>query len=74
MEDGKVIGRIYEYRHTPAEYRWFWSVTAFHLDPALGITTNDGVPTLEDAKARFREAWSKVREASEQKQPPQDRD
>jgi hypothetical protein len=41
MEDGKVIGRIYEDRHTPAEYRWFWSITAFHVDPAFEITTND---------------------------------
>jgi len=70
MEDGKVIGRIYEDRRTPAEYRWFWS-TAFHVDPGFGITTNDRVPTLDEAKAQFREAWSKVRAASEQKQQPQ---
>ena len=38
MEDGQVIGRIYEDRHTPAEYQWFWSITE-HVDPALGITT-----------------------------------
>jgi hypothetical protein len=73
MEDGKVIGRIYEDRHTPAEYRWFWSITAFHVGPALGVTTNDRVP-LDEAKAQFREAWSKVRAASEQKQQPQSRD
>jgi len=67
MEDGKVIGRIYEDRHTPAEYRWFWSITAFHVDPALGITTNDRVPTLDEAKAEFRKAWSQVRASTEQK-------
>ena len=63
-----MIGRIYEDRHTPAEYRWFWSITAFHVDPAFEITTNDRVPTLEQAKAQFREAWSRVREATKQKE------
>jgi hypothetical protein len=27
IEDGKVIGRIYEGRYTPPDLRWFWSVT-----------------------------------------------
>ena len=39
IEDGQVVGRIYEDRHIPPEYRWFWSITE-HVDPALGITTN----------------------------------
>ena len=68
IEDGKVIGRIYEQRYVPADVRWFWSITAFHIDPAFGITTNAPVPTLDEAKAQFREAWSKVREASRQKE------
>ena len=68
MEDGQVIGRIYEERYVPADVRWFWSITAFHVDPALGISTNGRVPTLEQAKAAFREAWSKVCEASKQKE------
>jgi hypothetical protein len=66
IEDGKVVGRIYEDRHTPAAYRWFWSVTAFHGDPCFGITTNARVPTLDEAKAQFREAWGKVCEATKQ--------
>jgi hypothetical protein len=36
IEDGKVVGRIYEDLYTPADVRWFWSITAFHIDPALG--------------------------------------
>ena len=59
IEHGKVIGRIYEDRHTPAEYRWFWSITEY-VDPALGIVTNGRVPSLEDAKAQFETSWSKV--------------
>jgi hypothetical protein len=38
IEHEKVVGRIYEDRHTPAEYRWFWSITEY-VDPALGIST-----------------------------------
>jgi hypothetical protein len=60
IEHDKVIGRIYEQRYVPADVRWLWSITAFHVDPAFETTTNDRVPTLEEAKAQFREAWSKV--------------
>ena len=42
-------------RHTPAEFRWFWSMTALHVDPAFEIATNDRVPMLEQAKADFLE-------------------
>jgi hypothetical protein len=55
-----VIGRIYEDPHTPPQLRWFWSITVY-VDPALGITTNGLVPTLEEAKARFEASWSKCR-------------
>jgi hypothetical protein len=63
-----VIGRIYEDLYTPPDLRWFWSITAFHVDPRLETTTNGRVPTLEEVKAQFREAWSKVRAATEQKE------
>ena len=33
IEHDKVIGRIYEQRYVPAGVRWFWSITAFHIDP-----------------------------------------
>jgi hypothetical protein len=62
-----VIGRIYEQRYVPADVRWFWSITAFHIDPALGIATNGRVPTLEEAKAQFQSSWSAVVEARSQK-------
>ena len=69
IEHDEVIGRIYEERYVPADVRWFWSITAFHVDTALGITTNGRVPTLDEAKARFESSWSKVREAKEQQRP-----
>jgi len=68
IENGKVIGRIYEEWYTPPDLRWFWSVTAFHIDPPLEITANGRVPTLEEAKARFKSSWDRVRAASHQKE------
>jgi hypothetical protein len=47
IEDGRIIVRIYESPYSPADYRWFWSITAFHVDPRLDITTNGRVPNLE---------------------------
>jgi len=63
IEDGRVIGRIYEARYVPDDVPWFWSITAFHVDPGLCITTNDRVPSLDEAKAQFRASWSAVCEA-----------
>jgi hypothetical protein len=60
IEHEKVIGRIYEQRYVPADVRWFRSITAFHVDPALGIDTNGRVPTLDEAKAQFRSSWNRV--------------
>jgi len=68
IEDGQVIGRMYEDKHVPPDVRWFWSITAFHIDPALAITTNGRVPSLAEAKAQFRASCSKVCEASKQKE------
>jgi hypothetical protein len=39
IEDGQVIGRIYEERYVPADVKWFWSITEY-VHPALGIVTN----------------------------------
>jgi hypothetical protein len=66
IEHDKVIGRIYEERYVPADVRWFWSITE-HVDPALGIVTNGRVPSLEEAKVRFRASWSRLSEASSEK-------
>jgi len=71
IEHDKVIGRIYEARYVPADVRWFWSITAFHVDPTLGITTNGRVPTLDEAKAQFQSSWDRVREAYREKENQQ---
>jgi hypothetical protein len=68
IEHDKVIGRIYEQRSVPADVRWFWSITAFHIDPALGIATNGRMPTLDEAKAQFQSSWDKVRAARDEKE------
>jgi len=45
-----------------------WSITTFHVDPVLGITTNSRVSSLEEAEAQLRASWSAVREAYGQKE------
>jgi hypothetical protein len=57
IEDGQVIGRIYEDRYVPADIKWFW---------ALGIRTHDRVASLEIAKEQFKSSWSNVRETSKE--------
>ena len=68
MDDGQVIGRIYEDRYVPADIKWFWSITEY-VHPALGILTNDRVASLQVAKEQFKSSWSKVRAAMEQRAP-----
>ena len=55
LADGKVVGRIYEdaSASTPPELRWFWSIT--EIVPAVPNGTNGHAPTLDEAKAKFRE-------------------
>jgi hypothetical protein len=45
---------------TPEDLRWFWSITVY-VDPRAGIVTSGKVPTLEEAKARFRTIWERVK-------------
>jgi hypothetical protein len=65
LADGKVVGRIYEdgSASTPPELRWFWSVTA--IVPAVPNRTNRQAATLDEAKAKFREAWQKAKASPE---------
>jgi hypothetical protein len=68
IENNETIGRIYdEGKYVPTDIRWFWSITAFHIAPALEITTNGRVPSLDEAKAQFRATWDKVRAEYNQK-------
>jgi hypothetical protein len=68
MEDGQVIGRIYEERYVPANVKWFWSITEY-VHPALGIRTHGRVGSLQVAKEQFKSSWSKVRETSKEQRP-----
>jgi len=58
--NGKIVGRIYESTSasTPPELRWFWSITATVRGP--GAEMNGHAPTLELAKAKFRENWRRA--------------
>jgi hypothetical protein len=55
-EAGKPVGRIYEEVGTPDDQRWFWSITEY-VDPRSNIVTNGKMPTLKEAKARFKKSW-----------------
>ena len=61
LADGKVIGRILEEgsRFGPPELRWFWSITA--IVPATPGKTNGTAATLDEAKAKFRDNWTKAK-------------
>ena len=56
IEDGKVIGRIYERRYAPADARWFWSITVIGAYRA-GVATDGRTATFEQAKAQFKTSW-----------------
>jgi hypothetical protein len=60
-----VYGRIYEdaSASTPADLRWFWSVTMY-VDPKAGIITSGKVATLDEAKAQFETAWRRRPDAA----------
>ena len=53
-----TIGRIYEdaSASTPAELRWFWSVTVY-VNPKAGIVTSGKVATLDEVKAQLEATW-----------------
>jgi hypothetical protein len=61
LADGKVVGRIYEdaSASTPPDMGWFWSITA--IVPATRGATHSTAATLEEAKAKFRQAWENAR-------------
>ena len=47
-----AVGRIYETRGGPDHLRWFWSFTV-----TCPMARSGRVPTLEEAKAQFRNSW-----------------
>jgi hypothetical protein len=58
FDTGEPVGRIYEdaSASTPAELRWFWSVTVY-VNPKAGIVTSGNALTLAVAKVQFETAW-----------------
>jgi hypothetical protein len=59
LADARVVGRILEEgsRFGPPELRWGWSITA--IVPAAPGKTNGTAATLDEAKAKFRDNWTK---------------
>jgi hypothetical protein len=56
----RPIGRIYEdaSSSTPPELRWFWSITEFVR--VTGVVMHGHAATLDEAKAKFRDHWTKA--------------
>jgi hypothetical protein len=63
FEDGLVIGRMYEDRHSRPELRWFWSITVY-VDPKRSIITSGRAASLDEAKAQFLSNWQRCRAES----------
>jgi hypothetical protein len=63
LADGKAVGRIYEQGSAlgPPELRWFWSVTS--IVPAVPNGTYGHAATFDEAKAKFRAAWTRAKAA-----------
>jgi hypothetical protein len=60
--DGKLVGRILEEGSAfgPPELRWLWSIT--EIVPAVPNVTYGHAATLDEAKAKFRDNWTKAME------------
>ena len=58
VEDGRNVGRLYEDRHSPPEYRWFWSITVY-VNPKLGVTTS-GRPEPRPGQSRIPSQLAEV--------------
>jgi hypothetical protein len=61
LDDGVIVGRIYENDTTPnPESRWYWA-----LNGAAGKALQHGIrgsglaPSLEDAKAAWRQSYER---------------
>jgi hypothetical protein len=61
LADGKVVGRILEEgsEFELPELRWTWSITS--IWPATRGVTNGTAATREEAMAKFRAAWTRMR-------------
>jgi hypothetical protein len=60
LADRTVVGRILEEgsASTPPELRWFWSITEVVRMP--GVATKGHASTLDEAKAKFRDNWTRA--------------
>src|SRR2546421_12653246 len=63
LADGKIVGRIYEdaSASTPPDMRWFWSIT--EIVPAVPNMTSGHAATLDGAKDKLGDYWTKGIEA-----------
>jgi hypothetical protein len=68
LADGKVVGRILESgsRFDPPGLQWTWSI---FIVPATPGVTNGHAATLEEAMAKFRDAWMKAIETRREPRP-----
>jgi hypothetical protein len=60
MRDGRKIGRLYKLTHGPSVNGWYWSVFEVHPKQP-GVDYHGVAPTLDDAKAWFRQALETLR-------------
>ena len=61
LDDGKPVGRIYEWHSTAgSDQAWFWSI-AEYVEPRSGLRTSGTASTLVEAKLAFRASWERWR-------------
>jgi hypothetical protein len=62
LEDGEVIGRMYECREKRPGMMWLWSITSMrNFAGRHSVTTRDYAVSLDEAKKASRENWEKLK-------------